>query len=172
MAAQVQQIQAKLQQILADVDRELNNVPLAVKLERQTGLPKAPVVVGAVGLVAFLVFFNILAAMLTTAVGFLLPAYYSMQALEQRSGAYEKQWLTYWSVFGLFTVLEQFSDFILSFFPFYYTAKLLTLLWLQLPQTQGAKVLYDRFLQPIVAQNINTRRVPSTSTTVPVGADQ
>ncbi|KAK0549455.1 ER membrane protein DP1/Yop1 [Tilletia horrida] len=169
MSGQLQQVQAKLNQILRDVDRELNNVPLAVKLERQTGLPKAPVAVGAVGLVVFLVFFNILAALLTTAIGFALPAYYSMQALESKAPNYEKQWLTYWTVFGLFVFLEQFSDLLLSWFPFYYSAKLIILLFLQLPQTQGAKLLYDRFLQPIVAQNVNTRRTPSVS--VPVGAD-
>ncbi|KAL9933367.1 hypothetical protein V8E36_007543 [Tilletia maclaganii] len=169
MAAQVQQIQAKLNQILADVDRELNNVPIAVKFERQTGLPKAPVVVGTFGLVAFLIFFNILAVLLTTAIGFLLPAYWSMQALEAGSANFEhqKQWLTYWVVFGVFTILEYFSDIVLSWFPFYYSVKLLVLLYLQLPQTQGAKLVYDRFLHPIVAQN--TRRVPSTS--VPVASD-
>ncbi|KAE8213238.1 hypothetical protein CF319_g7519 [Tilletia indica] len=165
MSAPLQQVQGKVQQILAD----LNNFPLAVKFERQTGLPKAPVVVGLFGLVSFLVFFNILAALLTTAIGFAMPAYYSMQALEHKQGAYQKQWLTYWSVFGFFAVLEQFVDVVLSWFPFYYSAKLLVLLFLQLPQTQGAQMLYDRFLHPLVAENVNIRRAPSVS--VPVGAD-
>lgn len=32
-------------------------------------------------------------------------------------------WLTYWVVYGLFGLVEFFSDLLLSWFPFYYVGK-------------------------------------------------
>ncbi|AYO44819.1 Protein YOP1 [Malassezia restricta CBS 7877] len=58
------------------------------------------------------------------------------------------QWLTYWVVFGFFNFVETFVSFVLYWFPFYYTFKTLAIVWLMLPQTQGAKIVYHRVLRP------------------------
>ena len=50
-------------------------------LERQTSVPKVYVILGLVGVYTFLVFFNIAGEFLVNLAGFLLPGYYSMQAL-------------------------------------------------------------------------------------------
>lgn len=71
-------------------------------------------------------------------VGFIYPAYASYKALESKSPVAHAQWLTYWVVFSLFTVVEYFADFVISWIPFYYLAKLAFVLWLQLPRFQGA----------------------------------
>jgi hypothetical protein len=47
----------------------------------------------------------------------------------------DTQWLTYWVVFAAFTLLEYFSRTLLYYFPFYYPAKLVFLVWCFLPQT-------------------------------------
>lgn len=59
--------------------------------------------------------------------------------------------LTYWVVFGFFNFIESFIDIILHFIPMYYTFKTLAIVWLMLPQTQGAKVVYTRVLRPVMA---------------------
>jgi hypothetical protein len=74
-------------------------------------------------------------------VGFIYPAYASYKALESKSPHAAAQWLTYWVVFSLFTVLEYFADWLISWLPLYYLLKLAFILWLQLPQTQGATVV-------------------------------
>jgi len=72
-----------------------------------------------------------------------------MRALESPQPQDDVQWLTYWVVFGAFTFAETFVNVILYWFPFYYTIKTLIVLYLMLPQTQGAKVVYARVLRPV-----------------------
>jgi len=52
------------------------------------------------------------------------------------------QWLSYWIIFSLFTLVEFFLDIILAWVPLYYEAKLIFILWLALPQTKGALKLW------------------------------
>lgn len=56
--------------------------------------------------------------------------------------------LTYWVVFGFFNFIESFISVVLYWFPFYYTFKTLAIVWLVLPQTQGAKLVYHKVLRP------------------------
>lgn len=53
-------------------------------------------------------FFNMfgLAQPLSGLIGYALPAYFSMQALESPGATDDQQWLTYWTVFSTLTVLE------------------------------------------------------------------
>lgn len=95
------------------------------------------------------IFFNVFASLLTNALGFFIPAYYSMKALQTPGNDDDTQWLTYWSVYGFFAVLETVSDHVLYWFPFYYTAKAILLVWLMLPATQGAKIVYANVLRPL-----------------------
>ena len=49
--------------------------------ERQTSVPKVYVFLGLLGLYFFLVFFNIAGEFLVNFAGFLIPGYYSLEAL-------------------------------------------------------------------------------------------
>jgi receptor expression-enhancing protein 5/6 len=66
----------------------------------------------------------------------------SFHALESNGLGDDQQWLTYWVVFGLFNMINQFAGFILLFIPFYYVLKLAVLIWLFLPKSQGATWVY------------------------------
>lgn len=63
---------------------QLSKYPALNKVEQQLGgvIPKAHGVVGILGVFSFFVFFNILAGFLTNLLGWGLPAYLSMKALE------------------------------------------------------------------------------------------
>lgn len=52
-----------------------------------------------------------------------LLSLFSIKAIESNVKEDDTQWLTYWVVYGLFSVLEAFSDIFLSWFPFYYVSK-------------------------------------------------
>ncbi|KAJ3200076.1 hypothetical protein HDU82_009203 [Entophlyctis luteolus] len=45
-------------------------------------------------------------------------------------------------------VVEVFSDFLLYWIPFYYAFKAVLILYLVLPQFHGAKVVYEKVLEP------------------------
>lgn len=65
----------------------------------------------------------------------------------------QEQWLTYWLVMALFSVTEWWADRILSWFPFYYETKIVLIVWLQAPQTNGARWLYKTYLEPLLLKH-------------------
>jgi receptor expression-enhancing protein 5/6 len=79
-------------------------------------------------------------------VGILYPAIWSIKAIESKDADDDKQWLTYWVVFAVFTFIDLFSGFILRFIPFYFFVKLLFLIWCFMPNTRGATFIYNHFI--------------------------
>jgi receptor expression-enhancing protein 5/6 len=83
--------------------------------------------------------------------GFVLPTYYSLNALFTSGKADDTQWLTYWVVYAFFTVIESAIS-APYWFPFYYIFKFALVLWMALPQTNGAQVVFNSLLQPLVGR--------------------
>ncbi|CAM8921849.1 unnamed protein product [Rhodiola kirilowii] len=81
-------------------------------------------------------------------VGIGLPVYSTYKAIESKDHNEQKRWLIYWAAFGSFTLVEVFTDKLISWFPLYYHVKFAFLVWLQLPSTDGAKQLYMNHLRP------------------------
>ena len=63
-------------------------------LERQTSVPKVYAFLGFVGLYFFFIFFNFGGQILTNIAGFVIPGYYSLEALFSTSKVDDTQWLT------------------------------------------------------------------------------
>ena len=99
-------------------------------------------------LCSFFCFINLFSKYITCLVGVILPAYWSIKAIESKNYDEEKQWLTYWAIFGLFTLLDQFANFILKIFPFYFIVKNIFLIWCFMPNTMGALFIYNKFVAP------------------------
>lgn len=51
--------------------------------------------------------------------------FFSVKAVESVDKDDDTQWLIYWIVYAVFTVVEYFSDFLFSWFPFYFLAKVI-----------------------------------------------
>lgn len=60
---------------------QLSKYPALNNFEKQTSVPKVYAILGLLGIYFFLVFFNIGGAFLTNFAGFLIPGYYSLEAL-------------------------------------------------------------------------------------------
>ena len=96
--------------------------------------------------VMFFIFIGVLEEYITMTIGVLLPAHFSFKAIASPGGSDDKEWLTYWVVFGLFVVAELFFGKVLCYIPFYFFFKMGFLIWLFLPIFRGAGVLYDNFI--------------------------
>ena len=93
-------------------------------------------------------FINLFSKYITCLVGVILPAYWSIKAIESQEYDDDKQWLTYWAIYGLFTLLDHFANFILRIFPFYFIFKIIFLIWCFMPNTMGALFIYKKFVAP------------------------
>jgi receptor expression-enhancing protein 5/6 len=143
------QINLQLNKLRAKLDK----YPALQQAEDATKIPKEYLAIGGSFLLLSLVFFGIGAGSLCSVVGFVYPAYKSLLAIESPTRGDDTQWLIYWVVYCFFSMIEVFTDFLLYWIPFYYAFKLAFLLWAMLPQTKGAKFLYDSFLKDFLKKN-------------------
>jgi len=91
---------------------------------------------------------------LTVILSVVYPAYKSIKALETKdTDEDDKVWLTYWTVFGIFTLIDEFGGIVLHLIPFYHYIKLAFFVWLMHPKTHGALTVYKVVLKPILDAN-------------------
>jgi len=143
--------QDRAQHQISQIDKELSKYPALNNFEKQTNVPKVYVFLGLVGLYFFLVFFNIGGEFLVNFAGFIIPGYYSLEALFSTSKVDDTQWLTYWVVYAFLNVFESLINAV-YWFPFYYIFKFVLILWMALPVTNGAQIVFRSFLQPIFSR--------------------
>jgi len=151
---------------VSSLDQELSKYPMLRDLEARTKVPKAYAVLGLAASSVILIFFNMfgLAAPVSNLIGWALPAYLSVQAIESPGTNDDKQWLTYWVVFGSMNLAESMGiRAILYWVPMYFVFKTVFTIWLMLPATRGAEVLYHNVLRPVLS-NVKARTQGSTST--------
>jgi receptor expression-enhancing protein 5/6 len=88
-------------------------VPQIKDLASKAGV-ESGVILGGVAAVTgliTLIFFG--ATLLTLFITVLYPSVKSIQALESVGKDDDKEWLTYWIIFGIFTLLDDFCGYIL-----------------------------------------------------------
>ncbi|GKT58936.1 protein YOP-1 [Colletotrichum tofieldiae] len=161
----------------AQYDALLSKYPALNNIEKSTNVPKAYAVIGVASLYFFLIIFNLGGQLLTNFAGFVIPGYYSLNALFTANKQDDTQWLTYWVVFAFFTVAESLVN-VVYWFPFYFTFKFVFLLWLALPTFRyvlplpephqlaltvisGAEIIFNSFLSPMLAKHFNSASTAS-----------
>ncbi|SCU97571.1 LADA_0H06964g1_1 [Lachancea dasiensis] len=141
---------------LKTLDHKFAGNGLLQQFEAKTNLPKSYGVVGAASVYLLLIFINVggIGEILSNFVGFVIPTYYSLVALKSAQTKDDSELLTYWVVFAFLNVIEFWSKAILYWVPFYWFIKTLLLVYLALPQTNGAKYVYKTILDPITSKYI------------------
>ncbi|KAI3639938.1 hypothetical protein MIR68_002017 [Amoeboaphelidium protococcarum] len=86
-------------------------------------------------------------------IAFLYPAYASYKALRSRDLKQMVPWLMYWIVIAIFSTIELITDIFVFWLPFYYSIKLIFILWLILPFTKGHIYLYRFYIHPTLKKH-------------------
>ena len=106
-------------------------------------------------------FFGVGADLITDLIGMFYPMYMSFKALETKEGEDDKLWLTYWVVYAIYKVVDEWAEILFFWVPFYYPIKLAFLVFLFAPQTKGAVKLYDGFVRPFITKHSPRSKVES-----------
>jgi len=146
------QSQAVKQLDLLDAQLNKNDYVRLVKKQLPPAVRPSYVVIGVAVLLFVVVYYAVGGRFVSNLVGYLYPLYESYRALSasKASGQSESQWLTYWIVYGFFTIVESATDLLLYWIPFYYLIKIVFLVWLMAPNTRGASLIYDNVVAPIL----------------------
>ena len=135
-----------LTQKLDELNVEANQFPLLKQLEEKTGVKSIYFLIGALFVVLVMIVTDTLAPLLANLTGFVYPVYKSIKAFTTPCHEDDRQWLTYWTVYGLFIIGDDFSSWVTHYIPQYYLFKIIFLIWLFAPTTMGATTLYDKVI--------------------------
>lgn len=148
----MEDIKAKLLSTTETVDKKILERYPQLQVLQEKGLRPCFLVLGLVSFSLLFILYGVGANALCNLVGFIYPLYASLKALGTNQGGdddAQAQWLTYWIVYGFFTLTESLTDFLLYWIPFYYLFKIMFFVWCMLPQTRGSQKIYDRIILPV-----------------------
>jgi len=118
------------------------------KIKKRTSINPKYIVIGlAISLV--LTTTKIFSTYVTCLVGVVCPTYLSLKAIQSPEEGDDKLFLTYWVVYGIFSIIDLFTYFLINLIPFYYTFKLLFLIWLFMPNFKGSIYVYNWVIGPL-----------------------
>ncbi|KAL3802412.1 hypothetical protein ACHAW5_001133 [Stephanodiscus triporus] len=156
----------QVQQMIQKVDELLAAYPTLFQydklrdLEKKTGQPKVYFFVGIVSLIFSAIYALGGMKLMTDLFGFAYPAYMSFKAIESSEIIDDTQWLTYWVVFGFFSIAENVMSFLIEWIPFYYMIKCAFFLWLYHPKFLGAGLVYKQVIKPYVMPALERTQPP------------
>ncbi|KAJ5915180.1 hypothetical protein N7454_011292 [Penicillium verhagenii] len=94
--------------------------------------------------------FGIFADLMSSIITILFPVFASYKALRSSDPSQLAPWLMYWVVLSVILLVESWTVFIIGWFPFYSWIRLFFMCYLVLPQTQGARLLYQDYVDPFL----------------------
>lgn len=97
--------------------------------------------------------FGLLTHAATSAAAFLYPTLATYKALRSGDVAQQTFCLMYWAILACVLFVEHWAYYAIAWLPFYGELKLAAILWLVLPQTQGATYLYLEYLSPYITRH-------------------
>jgi receptor expression-enhancing protein 5/6 len=83
---------------------------------------------------------------------FLIPAYKSYKAKESKEADDDGKWLTYWIVVSFFFAADDLIRKILFFVPYWGIVRIVVMILLYNPTSDGAGLIYSKILKPILSK--------------------
>lgn len=143
----------QVNQKLSEIEKALDGIPAVQKITEKAGVPTRYLILGVVGFLLFLMVFGFGADVICNFIGTAYPAYMSIKAIESPGEQDDKLWLTYWVIFSIFRVVDDWVEVLFSWIPFFFVFKLVFLVYLFAPQTKGAVTIYDSFVGPFLVKH-------------------
>ena len=121
-------------------------------LEKKTGYQKEYIFGAVVSVLSTILFMAGGFKLISDLAAFLYPAYMSVKAIDSTDPLDDVQWLTYWVVFGAFSIMESVApmSWLIMWIPFYHVLKIFFFLWLSHPKFMGAGLVYKQVVKPFV----------------------
>jgi len=130
-------------------------------LEKKTGQPKAFFFIGAVTLLSTIFYALGGWKLISDIFAFAYPAYMSFKAIDSTDPTDDTQWLTYWVVFAMFSIVENVMSFLVTWIPFYFMIKCAFFAWLYHPKFMGAGLVYKQVIKPFVMPYLQALEEPT-----------
>ncbi|OMJ95872.1 hypothetical protein SteCoe_595 [Stentor coeruleus] len=143
----------QINQIIDTLTENTRNLPVVKDIAQKAGVSTGHVSLGFIAFITLFMFLGIGADLITDLIGMFYPMFMSFKALESKGADDDKLWLTYWVVFALFKVVDDWSGVFFFWLPFYYPIKLAFLIYLFAPQTKGAIMLYDKVIKDFMVKH-------------------
>jgi len=144
---------AQVNNQLDQIDLQLRNNPYVAQAAAKTGVRPSLIVAGVGGFFVLFIIAGFGARFLTNLVGFVYPIYGSFRALKSPDTTDDALWLTYWVVFGFFSLIESATDVLFFWIPFYNFVKMAFLIYLYAPQTKGANHIFNNIINPFLQKH-------------------
>eukprot|EP00331_Platyophrya_macrostoma_P009240 CAMPEP_0176434292 /NCGR_PEP_ID=MMETSP0127-20121128/16588_1 /TAXON_ID=938130 /ORGANISM="Platyophrya macrostoma, Strain WH" /LENGTH=197 /DNA_ID=CAMNT_0017816997 /DNA_START=35 /DNA_END=628 /DNA_ORIENTATION=- len=128
----------------------LDDTPHGKKIHEKTHVKASYFALVLLVIFAFWFVFNNGGRFVIFLAGFLYPCYASYKALETPGLNDDSQWLTYWVIFSFIHVSDKVLDYFFTMIPFHNLVKLVFIVFLYHPRTQGAQLIYEKVIRPIL----------------------
>ena len=148
-----ERIKDQLKQSTAILDPYGKNIDFIVKFAEAQDVNEGLILATALFIVSAVVVLIHGWQIIVCCITVIYPALHSIRAIITEENTDDKEWLTYWMIYGLFTFVETFLGFILALIPYYDWIRLGIFGWLLLPQFRGAAHMYDHYVKDIVSNH-------------------
>ena len=118
----------------------------AQEVEAKAGITNR-LVLSIIGIASLFILFGFCENFFSNFIGIFYPLFGSIKSLETDELEDDKMWLTYWVVFSLYFIIEMVIGFLLRKIPLYFLFKATIFVYLYLPYTQGAEIVYNKFIK-------------------------
>ncbi len=144
------QVKDQVNKIVKILSAYGDKVPQLKDISSKAGVETGVILGGSLTLALLTTFLMFGSTILTLCITVLYPACKSIQALESNGLDDDKEWLTYWIIFGLFSLLDDCCGCVLNFIPYFFWIKLAFFIALLLPQVKGAKFIYNTVVKDLL----------------------
>ena len=124
------------------------------QLYEKTGVAPEVLIMISIIVLSFMLFFGIFPNIICNLIAYLFPFYGTLYTIENKK--FDKNWLIYWVLLGMISVMESAIHIILYWIPFYYPLKAVFLLWSMSTKYKGATLVYEKLLKERVKRSLET----------------